>query len=531
MIGVIGELVCRTPFPSRPVGFLDDPDGRRYHDAYFAQNPGMWTHGDLIDIDPDGSPRLHGRSDGVMNIDGVRIGPSEIYTVLRAIPQIRAAMAVEADDPGRPGSTRFVLLVVLMAGAGLDADLAAAIRSELRRQGSAAHVPSLILAVPELPVTHNGKPSAGAARAALNGGVASNVSALRNPAALDAIAKALEAATSPSAADPQPCLAGVDGDHTEAVITSLWRRALGPAAGTEHTFDDLGGTSRGAMTLVRQVRQVLGRDVLVADFLADPTLPGLIAAARSAHRAADASSVLRLAPGEAARPPLFIVQDVYGDLDVYWSVAQLLTGTGPVHGLRTALLHPDGTRRTIDELASTHATQIQEFAPTGPVRLAGYSFGGQVAYQVARLLTDAGRHVEQLVLIDTRPSPTLMTPAERVLNGVGDRIALFFPSISDVTIRSMLELRFRPGRMDLDARLFNEAVRMVNEHRPGLYGGAVTLLLASRRVPVVQPWLPAWRRIAPRLRVLKIPGAHHDVLGQQNVVDTAARFSEALAAG
>ena len=114
--GEVGELVCRNPFPSRPLGFLRDPDGARFHDSYFAEHPGMWTHGDLIEFDPDGSARLHGRSDGVLNIDGVRIGPSEIYTVLRGVPEIADTMAVEQRDPGRPGGTRMVLLVVLRPG-------------------------------------------------------------------------------------------------------------------------------------------------------------------------------------------------------------------------------------------------------------------------------------------------------------------------------------------------------------------------------------------------------------------------------
>lgn len=530
LVGEIGELVSRQPFPSRPIGFLGDPDGRRYHEAYFAQNPGMWTHGDLIDIDSSGSPRLHGRSDGVMNIDGVRIGPTEVYAVLRSIPQIREAMAVEADDPERPGSTRLVLLVVLRPGEELDNDLAATIRSQLRHQASAAHVPSLVLAVPEIPVTHNGKPSERAARDALNGRVPLNLSALRNPGVVEAIAAALAASSrSTVAEDGHPLPADADGDAIAAAITRLWCQTLGPAADAEHTFEDLGGTSREVMSLVRQVRQVVGRDVLVDAFLANPTLPGLIEAARSAPRAADAATVLPMAPGEAGLPPLFIIQDVYGDLDVYWAAAQLLTGTGPVHGLRTHVRDSDGRRRSIDQLARTHVEQIEETAPIGPVRLAGYSFGGQVAYQTARLLTEAGRAVEQVVLIDTRPSPTSMTPFERALNGLGDRLALLFPSIGNVRLRQVLDLRFRPGSVDGDSLLFDEAVRMVNDTRPGPYDGAVTLLLARRRLPLVQRWLPAWRRLAPRLQVMPIPGAHHEVLGQANVVETAARFSDALA--
>ena len=102
VVGRVGELVCRRPFPSRPIGFLRDPDGIRFHAAYFADNAGMWTHGDQVDFDPDGSARMHGRSDGVLNVNGIRIGPSEVYIALRRIPEIADAMAVEQRDPDHP---------------------------------------------------------------------------------------------------------------------------------------------------------------------------------------------------------------------------------------------------------------------------------------------------------------------------------------------------------------------------------------------------------------------------------------------
>ena len=245
----------------------------------------------------------------------------------------------------------------------LDAGPEQAIRATLRRQASAAHVPSLILAVREVPLTHNGKRSERAARDALNGDPVANLSALKNPASVDGIAVALAAAEDERAA--AEVLAAAGTDEVAAVVGRLWRETLGPAADAEHTFTDLGGTSRQAMTLVRQVRVVLGRDVQLEALLADPTLPGLTAAARCAPRADDAPPVVLLAPGDPALPPLFCVHDAWGDIDVYWPLAQLLTDTGPVHGLRTDLHRPDGTRRSIAELAAEHASTIERIAPVG----------------------------------------------------------------------------------------------------------------------------------------------------------------------
>jgi acetoacetyl-CoA synthetase len=185
---VVGELVCATPFPSRPIGLFGDEEGRRFHDAYFAQNPGVWTHGDVLELTPHGTARIHGRSDGVLNIRGIRIGPSEIYNALQGLEEIELSMAIEQLAPSEPGGSRLVLLVVLRRGLALDRPLTLRIKKELRQRCSMAHVPSVIAQVDELPTTHNGKRSERAARDALNGRPVANLSALRNPASLQALA-------------------------------------------------------------------------------------------------------------------------------------------------------------------------------------------------------------------------------------------------------------------------------------------------------------------------------------------------------
>jgi len=181
----VGELVCANPFPSRPVGFHGDPDGSRFHGAYFTQNPGLWTHGDFLRLFPDGSAAVLGRSDGVMNIRGVRIGPAEIYAILRDFQEVRQAMALEQQAPGEPGGTRLVLLVQMQPGRVLDRPLVLRIKRELSRRASRVHVPAAVVEVPDLPVTHNGKVSEKAAREAIHGRKPANLAALRNPGCLD----------------------------------------------------------------------------------------------------------------------------------------------------------------------------------------------------------------------------------------------------------------------------------------------------------------------------------------------------------
>jgi acetoacetyl-CoA synthetase len=169
------------------VRFWADPDGRRFHDAYFSQNEGLWTHGDFVRLYDRGTARILGRSDGVMNIRGIRIGPAEIYQVLQAFPEVRASMAVEQADPRDPGGSRMVLLVVMREGAILDRPLTLRLKKEISVRLSLAHVPAIIAAVPDLPTTFSGKASEKAARDALNGRPIVNLAALRNPGSLDAI--------------------------------------------------------------------------------------------------------------------------------------------------------------------------------------------------------------------------------------------------------------------------------------------------------------------------------------------------------
>jgi acetoacetyl-CoA synthetase len=187
-----GELVCLRPFPSRPVGFFADPERERMNRTYFATHPGMWTHGDLIEMTSRGSVRVLGRCDGTLNIRGIRIGPAEIYDVLaNAVPEVAQAMAVDEDAPEEPGGKRLVLFVSLRQQQSLDRPLALRIKKALKERASAAHVPAAIVEVRELPVTFSGKLSEAAMQDALNGRPVRNRAALRNPGAIDAAVAAL----------------------------------------------------------------------------------------------------------------------------------------------------------------------------------------------------------------------------------------------------------------------------------------------------------------------------------------------------
>jgi acetoacetyl-CoA synthetase len=179
--GAPGELVCRAPFPSMPLGFWGDADGSRFRAAYFERFPGLWHHGDYATRTAAGGFLITGRSDTVLNPGGVRIGTAEIYRIVDALEEVAESVAVGQDWQG---DVRVVLFVRLQPGCTLDEPLAQRIRDALRREASPRHVPAKIVAVTDIPRTLSGKLSEAAVREVIHGRAVQNADALANPGAL-----------------------------------------------------------------------------------------------------------------------------------------------------------------------------------------------------------------------------------------------------------------------------------------------------------------------------------------------------------
>jgi acetoacetyl-CoA synthetase len=361
--GRVGQLVCANPFPSRPLGFYGDPDGARFHAAYFAEHPGVWTHGDLIEFGPEGGVRLHGRSDGLLNIRGIKVAPAEIARALADEQEVAEVMVVEqAGDP-----PRVVALLVLAATKAVPSmapsaataatppeavtalatdtatvtetetatetavatkpasvpSRASALRGELPLMArlrrtialrlSPAHVPDRLLLVPALPVTHNGKPSEAAARAALCGQAPANLLALRNPECLALIAAAsrpdrvpvpvLALARGPRPelrpdVGPYPCHASAandEGPSDELLprLQALWAEVLDlPTVGPDEHFMDLGGNSLLAAIVLSRLHRWAGCSLPLASLLRAPTPRQLAALALGARACVGAGAAL-----------------------------------------------------------------------------------------------------------------------------------------------------------------------------------------------------------------------------------------------
>jgi acetoacetyl-CoA synthetase len=186
VIDEVGELVVSEPMPSMPVFLWGDPDGSRYRAAYFELFPGVWRHGDWIEITSRGTAVIYGRSDSTINRSGIRMGTSEIYRAVLGLDEIVDALVVDIPRPGTEGW--MPLFIVLREGAALDDELRKEIARRVRAQCSPRHVPDEVFAIESVPRTLSGKVLEVPVKRILMGtpaGQAASRDSLANPAALD----------------------------------------------------------------------------------------------------------------------------------------------------------------------------------------------------------------------------------------------------------------------------------------------------------------------------------------------------------
>jgi acetoacetyl-CoA synthetase len=186
VIGQMGELVITEPMPSMPIYFWNDPDGRRYRESYFETFPGVWRHGDWIEITDRGTAIIYGRSDSTINRGGIRMGTSEIYRAVLGLDEVTDALVVDVPRAGTEGWME--LFVVLREGETLDEALTRRIAQRIREDCSPRHVPNEAHQVSEIPRTLSGKILEVPVKRILMGEEADRAvsrDALANPAALD----------------------------------------------------------------------------------------------------------------------------------------------------------------------------------------------------------------------------------------------------------------------------------------------------------------------------------------------------------
>lgn len=182
VVGEKGELVCPSPFPSMPLFFWNDESGAKYKSAYFETYDNIWCHGDFASITEEQGVIIYGRSDATLNPGGVRIGTADIYSVVSKISEIKDSVIIGQEFKD---DVRVVLFVVLAEGVSLEEGLIKKIKEQIKKETSPRHVPAIILTVPEIPYTVNGKKVEIAVKQTVAGLEVKNKNALANPNALD----------------------------------------------------------------------------------------------------------------------------------------------------------------------------------------------------------------------------------------------------------------------------------------------------------------------------------------------------------
>ncbi|WP_284503035.1 acetoacetate--CoA ligase [Caballeronia sp. AZ10_KS36] len=546
-----GELVCTNPFPSRPLGFFGDDEGLRFHSAYFSQNEGVWTHGDVIEFSPEGSARLHGRSDGVLNVRGINVSPGEIYRILSDIPEVCQAMAV-AQTGARAGESgqRIVLLLVLRPGALLNATLAVRMRREIMRQGSAALVPDVIVQVDGLPVTHNGKPSEAAARDAVNGLPARNVSSLANPGCLDGIREHPLLARQTGEL-PAP---GASAESVEAYLCALWERYFNFAPiGREDNFFELGGHSLLAARMLADIRRTTGRTLPIATLIVAPTIARLAGAIVSDQGTSAANSTLVQMRAGRGRP-LFMVHSITGSVMECLTLAATLQSERPIYGLQAQGLDGDETpQRSVEDMARAYVLRMRGVQPTGPYALVGYSFGGLVALEIAQQLVKAGEQIEMLCLLDTyvherclplsawaRYQVAMLAYRMREFRSLDARSRVRYVRGKALALTDHVRMRLgktaqRPGpetrSLPPPLMLVRESMRVaMTTYKPRRYvGGPIVYVRASIMQDDRGDPLPVWQRVAKQgLRIMQVEGRHHDLVVEPHLATVAMALAQVL---
>jgi acetoacetyl-CoA synthetase len=387
-----GELICKRPFPSRPLGLLHDPGGSRFHDAYFSQHEGVWSHGDWLELSRTGGGRVHGRCDGILNIRGVRIGPAEIYRALQGVAGVAGSMAIEVHD--EKGYAELALLLVPGEGQVLDAELRRAVVREIALRTSTAHVPSFVVGVSDLPTTWSGKASERAASDAVNGRAIENLEALRNPESLGEIRRAVAEAREATARAHVP-----EGQTTTDKVRAIWEDVLQGPVGDHDLFFEVGGQSLTAVTLLGRVARAFGVTLPMSSLVHETSTVARMAGVLDGGWVRRASSIVPLAHGGGARPVFWVPGGGGLSVLMFRELSLLLGRDRPVYGLEQDI--GAAAADSTEQVARRYVEDLMAHSPREPYLLLGFSNGGFTAFEMTRQFEARGMRVGLLVVFDT----------------------------------------------------------------------------------------------------------------------------------
>ncbi|WP_164002945.1 amino acid adenylation domain-containing protein [Pyxidicoccus caerfyrddinensis] len=514
--GVVGELFIGGDGVAR--GYVEQPalTAERFVPDSFSSVPGarLYRTGDLARWRKDGVLEFLGRADTQVKVRGYRIELAEVEAALLAFPEVAQAVALVREDV--PGDKRLTGYVA--APESLDL---AALRASLKQRLPEYMVPSALVRLDILPLTANAK--------------------------VDRKALPAPDASSTGAAYVAP------RTPTEEAVAAVWAEVLNvEKVGATDDFFALGGHSLLAVRLMARLRESTGVTLPVSALFQGATVERLAQRLEQRDDASrSTSNLVRLDAGTATGRPLFLVHGGGGSVLGYTELVRLLGNDRPLYGLSASGI--DGGElpaAAIEVLARDYLAQLRAVQPQGPYLLGGWSFGGLVAYEMARLLQAAGEQVELLALLDSlapdsqpRPEPDTLTQLAgfgRVLGLPWQSLPLDVEHLRRLDVRGALAYVLEQARrspsgapaLDLDAaeRLFRVYQRLSHAQRNyvpvGAYMGPALLLRAATPpsgAPRAQDlgW-SAW--LGGTLTVYEVPGDHYTLLSAPNASRVAERL-------
>ena len=527
-VGVPGELYVAGD--GLATGYLkrDELTAEKFVSNPQKPDERLYKTGDLVHWLPNGELEFLGRLDQQVKIRGFRVEPAEIEQTIAQHPKIRECVVVVHQDA--TVGKRLIAYFVSHNGAALSIE---ELREFVRGKLPDYMMPAFFIALPTLPLNANGK-----------------VDRKGLPPPEQSSLDAQEERISPR-------------DSLEKELAQLWERVLGVSEiSIRKSFFELGGHSLLAVQLVAQIEKTFGKKISVAAVFQAPTVEQLAAVLRGCESQSAGSSLVGIQP-KGSRPPLFLIHGVGGGM--FWGYTNLSRHLGPdqpVYALKSRAMDGGEEFETIEEMAAQYLADIRTIQPRGPYNLGGYCFGGNVAYEMARQLREAGEEIGFVALINCGPpnssygqirfTPSFVwkflknlrywarnslawTPAQRQgfirwkMRSAAKRVQQFLrrKQNGDLDVDTLVDLTPYPEEQ---RRLWEAHIRALIRYHPRSYPGKVTLFRSpGHQLLCSFDEQYGWGEFAlGGVAVKIISGAHEQILEEPHVKRVAEEMTEGL---